>query len=126
MKRLSSLFLVTALILVGCSTTPEQAARDAIASAHGYITSAQAQWQVSCTTNRNQLKCNSTNKLIVAEHTAADALGIYCGGPSATGVSYADGGTCVPQKSAGPALQSAIMQMNAIVTDVKNLLAKGN
>ncbi len=122
-KLLIAPVLLCVLALTGCPA--EQDARDAIAAAHGYIVSAQSQWQASCTVDKTQLKCATTNKLIAAQHTAADALAVYCGGPSATGVGYADGGTCVPQKSAGPALQSAVMNMNAIVADVKALLAKG-
>jgi len=116
-----------ALALTGCPNgqTPEQSARDALAAAHGWVVNAQAVWSTTCKADSTQAKCVSTNKLIAAEHTAADALVVYCGGAPASGApSYLDGGTCVENKTAGGVLQSAIVNMNSFATDVQALLKK--
>ncbi len=124
MRKLLIAPVLLSVLFAGCPA--EKDARDSIAAAHGYIQSAQAQWGDSCRANNTQLKCTTTNKLIAAQRAAADALAVYCGGPSVTGVDYANGGTCVPIKSAGGALQTAIVNMNSIITDIKKLLAGGN
>lgn len=128
MKRFTAFIAIAVMsFVIGCTGTPEQAARDAIAGAHGFVVSAKATWGDSCRADATQVKCTSTNKLIDAEHLAATALGTYCGGTAAPAVaSYSAGGACVPVKSAEQALLSAVMNMNAIVEDVKSLLARGN
>lgn len=108
------------LLLTGCPQPTDQTARDAIAAAHGWIVNAQATWGDSCRANTAQVKCTSTNKLIAAEHVAADALAAYCGGPATP--SYANGGPCVPITGYKQSLIAAITNMNNIATDVKNLL----
>jgi hypothetical protein len=115
-----------ALALTGCPNgqTPEQSARDAIAAAHGWVVNAQAVWSTTCKTDPSQAKCVSTNKLIAAEHTAADALVVYCGGAPASGPSYLDGGPCTENKTAGGVLQSSIVNMNSFAADVQSWLKK--
>lgn len=126
MKRLLAIPLfLSVVLLAGCP--PEKNARDAIAASHGWITNAQTQWAGTCNINPQQIQCTSTNKLIQAQHAAADALTVYCGGvPPAGQQAYIDGGACVENKSAQGVLLSAIQNMNAIIADVKALLAKGN
>lgn len=124
-KRLT-IFPVLAMVVFLCGCPPEKDARDAIAAAHGWITNAQTTWGPTCVANPTQIQCTSTNKLIAAQHAAADALTVYCGGvPAAGQVAYIDGGACVENKSAQGVLLSAVTQMNNIIADVKALLAKG-
>jgi|ERR1041384_6759510 hypothetical protein len=125
MKRLFVIpLLLSVIFLAGCP--PEKDARDAIAAAHGVITAAQAQWTTTCRAQPTQAKCQAVNKLIQAQHLAADALTTYCGGVPPTGTpTYLDGGPCTPVTSAGGALRSAIQNMNSIVNDVNGLLKGG-
>jgi hypothetical protein len=129
MKHTLTLTLFAFLLCSGFTCppgqTPEQSARDAIAAAHGWVVNAQAVWLDSCKADATQAKCVSTNKLIAAEHVAADALQTYCGGTPAPGTqAYIDGGVCVEETSLQGALQSAILNMNATSTDVQALIKK--
>lgn len=121
------LVLPILFLLIGCPQPTDQTARDSIAAAHGWVVNAQATWSTTCRANPTQIQCTSTNKLIAAEHAAADALVVYCAGTPANGATaYANGGACVPVKSAASVLQSAVLNLNSIVTDVKNLLSRPN
>lgn len=123
--KLYSLLALSILILftTGCPTQND--ARDAIAVAHGWIVQAQTQWGDSCRLDPTQVKCTTTNRLIAAQHVAADALEIYCSGTPAAGEQpYAVGGTCVPVKSAQNALVAAVGNMNVFTDDVKSLLGR--
>lgn len=129
MKRILALTLFTFVLCSGFTCpqgqTPEQSARDAIAAAHGWVVNAQAVWLASCTTDKTQVKCVSTNKLIEAEHATADALIVYCGGAPPPGVpTYLEGGVCVEETSTINALQSAVLNMNNISSDIQALLKK--
>lgn len=121
MNRKLVLLLPLFLMLAGCPQPTEQTARDSIAAAHGWVSNAQATWGASCRADNTQAKCVSTNKLIAAEHIAADALTAYCSGPGST---YPQGGACVPVQGSANALTAAVMNLNAIVNDVKSLLAR--
>lgn len=125
MKKILTLFAICGLTLVLTGCPAESDARDAIAGAHGWIVNAQLVWSESCQKDNTQLKCTSTNKLIDAQHLAADSLQIYCSGSPKQGeLSYADGGVCVPLKGYQDGLIAAIQKMNDIILDVKTLLAK--
>jgi hypothetical protein len=126
MKRLFALPLfVLVLSLTGCPK-PEVLARDGIAAAHGYVVYGQTEWLLECKGNPLQSKCVLINRLIVAEHITADALAIYCSGTPLNGIApYAQGGPCEPVKTAMPALQASLVNIQDLVTQIRAFLPAG-
>lgn len=123
MKRkrmvLAAPLLLLALLAAGCPKF-EESARDAIAGAHGWVSDQQPKHQVECTADPAKAICKAINRVIAGEHTTADVLKVYCSGAPAAGEKdYADGGRCVPVKSAEAALQATILNLQATVNDAK-------
>lgn len=121
-KLLAVMFLV--VTLAAC-TPPEMTARDGIAGAKGALQYLQsdAQYGLTCKADPAQPVCRNINRGVAAQNFAIDALMVYCGGPSF------DAGTGPCQPPSGPAkqaaldkLNSAMANMNAIITDLKKVV----
>lgn len=116
--------------LGGCASIEKQA-RDGIAAANGYITSARAQ-HPECDPrahpeNQPQTSCQVIRRTTEANNVAIDALETYCGGPAFD----AGTGPCTPPakntsayNSALNKLQSALNNLNQTASDIKKLAGK--
>lgn len=127
MRKLLSLVPIMALLLCGfaCpgSQPLEQSARDAVATAKGYLDSAK-QHHPECAT-ADATAAASTNCAVIAKGVAAkdtviDAVNIYCASPDYS----SNGGTCTPNKDLQPKLQEALSNLNQTITDVKAIGGK--
>jgi hypothetical protein len=119
------LFLALPLLfLIGCpqSQSPESIARDAIGGAAGFLGNEQTIHLSECQAAPTKPLCQSINRGIAAQHTLADALIVYCSGAPTIGPAYKDGGNCVPVRDAAAALQSAVVNLNDIISQIKTLL----
>ena len=109
--------LLPVVFLAGCQP-PEQSARDVIAASKGAIQTAQTKYHDACVKDANGAPCVAVTKAIGAQHVAIDALNIYCQfSPQADPATK-----CQPVKGALPALQSALVNLNAVTSDLKGLL----
>lgn len=116
MKK-SLLLLPIILLLVSC-TPYEQTVRNSIAASQGVLKTAQLKYHDTCVVNPTQTPCVVINKAIDVQHVVKDALYIYCGFVPTDDPTK----VCVPVKSALPALQSAIANLNQATADLKGLL----
>jgi hypothetical protein len=127
MKFAKNFLAVAALLaavpfFTGCPS-PESNARDAIAGAYGFLQNAQDAHLAECVAAPMKTVCAAITAGITYQHAVATALAIYCGGlPAAGAASYADGGVCVPVKTAKQALESAVSNLNNLIVTVKGLL----
>ena len=122
MRKLGRLLIVTALSLAMVACTPiEQQARNTAAALQGAIVAVQAQYQATCTPNPSQASCVSINKGVAAQNLLITATEAYCGWSTSAPPSNPMV-TCVPVKGAQAALQTAILNANAVITELKGLV----
>jgi hypothetical protein len=120
-RRVLVLPLLAVVLLAGCQSF-EKSARDAIAGAHGWVQQQQPIRQAECSADPSKAICRAINRVIAGEHTTAGVLNVYCAGaPPAGQASFADGGPCVPVKSAEAAIQAAIINLQTTVNDAKKV-----
>lgn len=134
MRKTNKLAIITALILAplfaGCKhaaqsgvpTTPpvtlEQRARDGIAAATGFLSSAQTQYHDQCAAAPTGAACVTIHKGVAAQNIAIDALKTYC----AFGNGDSLDSICKPVANSADALKSALSNLSGIITDVKGLV----
>lgn len=116
MKKSLLLFPVL-FLLISCGPV-EQSVRDSIAASKGVIITVQAKYHDSCVAGPTQQPCVAINKAIDVQHLVKDALYTYCSFVSTDDPTK----KCIPVKSALPALQSAVANLNQTTTDLKGLL----
>lgn len=92
----------------------EASARDAVASAKGYLDSAKSKHPECPAASSTQ--CQIIAKGVAAKDSVIDALSVYCAGPD-----FAAGGACTPQAAAADKLQSALNGLQTTLADVKGL-----
>ena len=115
MRKALPLLLSLCLILTACQPI-EMSARDAIATAKGYLDSAK-QHHPECASGGHSATCDVIARGVAAKDTVADAVNIYCASPS-----YTDqGGACTPNKDAEPKLKEALKSLSTIMRDVKGI-----
>jgi hypothetical protein len=119
-----ALLLSATMILVGCQPT-EMNARDAIASAKGFIDQV-ATNHPECNAAPAGQVCVLVSRANAVKHTAIDALQLYCSGPSFD----AGTGPCQPptdkaaRDQAATKLKAAVTNLNQIVSDIKAIGGK--
>lgn len=109
------------LMTVACQP-PEKTARDMSAGLKGLIEAAQAQYQVTCTATPSQAVCKDINKGVQAQNLLITSLETYCGW-STTAPPPDVTATCVPVKSATTGLNAAIANANALMQELKGIIA---
>lgn len=119
MKRLIILALVLtiALVMIGCPK-PAENARNAIASAQGFIVAQQQIHGQSCKAAPSQEVCVNINKAVSAQNAAVTALETYCGWNPLAPPSDPNA-PCVPVKGAEAALTAAVGNLNQIIGEIK-------
>lgn len=121
MKNTIVLLLVAVMAcgFTGCTTPPEQVARNVLAGASGAVANAQTKYATQCQANPKGSVCETINRTVDGQNAAITALETYCGF-ELTGNLPAPSATCVPVKSALPALQTAVANLNQLVTELKS------
>ena len=109
--------LLTCLFLVGCQPL-QQTARDSIAVAKGVIETAQQEYLVRCQASPTDTPCEIIKDSVAAQNLVVDALNLYCAGDDA----WVGGSPCSPTKAVEPRLREALLQLNVIIANVKELL----
>ncbi len=109
--------LLTCLFLVGCQPL-QQTARDSIAVAKGVIETAQDKYLVRCQASPTDVPCEIIKDAVAAQNLVVDALNLYCAGIS----SWVDGAPCFPSKDMEPRLKEALLNLNTIISNVRELL----
>lgn len=126
MKKL--IFLPLLLFTLACPHQPlEQTARDAVATAKGYLESAKAN-HPECVPQpahpqvapAASTMCSIINRGIAGKDLVIDALETYCANPDFD----SKGGVCTPNKDAEPKLRAALSNLNQILKDVKGIEGK--
>jgi len=107
-------------MMFSCGEPPQNLARDTAAALGGAITTAQTQYQTSCTANKTQQVCQVIDKAVAAQNALITADETYCGWPVGTGTN--SNNPCVPVANATAALQAAIVNANAFITQLKAVL----
>ena len=121
MKKLM-LMLPLLLAIAACNQPPEQIARDVIAGGTAALRTAQTIYAPECQANSNGQACVLINQAIYAHAAAITALETYCGFQLAPVAPAADA-QCTPVKSALPALQTTITNLNQLVAEVNAAIA---
>ena len=109
--------LVPLIFMLGCNP-PEQTARDVIAASQGAIVTAQNRYHDQCVAAPTDAPCALVTRAIAVQHVAIDALNVYCAFTPAT----PNGTKCAPVKSALPALQSALANLNQVTLDIQAVI----
>jgi len=129
-RKLLPLIVLLLALTAGCQHQPpsgapaptpvtlEQRARDGIAAATGFLSSAQTQYHDQCVAAPTGAACVTIHKGVAAQNVAIDALKTYC----AFGKSDPLDSTCKPVANAADALKSALSNLSSIITDVKGLV----
>lgn len=116
-----SLLLSTAGFFMSACTPLEQTARDLAATANGFITQAQSIHAKECHANPALKTCAIINQAVGAQNVLIDAAESYCGWPARpTPAELASATTsCARIKSATPALQTAVRNLNDVMGDLR-------
>jgi len=99
-------------------TTLEQRARDGIAAATGFLSSAQTQYHDQCVAAPTGAACVTIHKGVAAQNVAIDALETYCGFSKSDPLDS----PCKPVANSADALKSALSNLSGIISDVKGLV----
>jgi hypothetical protein len=108
------------LLLVGCSPLAMQA-RDANAAAKGVLEAAQQKYGAACLANPYQVICQDINRAVYAQNALITATETYCGWSRANPPANTKA-SCQAVKSAAPALETAITNLNFLITEVRGAL----
>ena len=100
-----------------CDTPPEQLARNSIGAATGAIAAAQKDYTAQCTKDQSGKICGIINRAVDSQNAAITALATACSIPVSTATDPAT--KCVLVKSALPALQIAVQNMNQFIAELK-------
>ncbi len=114
---------VILLFSLGCSDTPEQIARNSIATATAVISKAQSGNTASCQGKPDQQVCVAINKAVDAQNLAITGLETFCGfslSPQPPDASA----KCTPNKSAGANLNTVVNNLNQAINELKTLIGK--
>ncbi|KKL19417.1 hypothetical protein LCGC14_2465690 [marine sediment metagenome] len=109
--------LLTCLFLVGCQPL-QQTARDSIAVAKGAIETAQQEYLVRCLASPTDTPCEIIKDAIAAQNLVVDVGILYCAGNDA----WLTGGPCSPSRGVEPRLKEALLRLDTIISNVKELL----
>ena len=109
--------LLTCLFLVGCQPL-QQTARDSIAVAKGVIETAQDKYLDTCLADRTRPICATIRKAIATHNLSIDTLNLYCAGDNV----WQEGAPCRPSKKVEPRLKEALLNLNTIISNVRELL----
>lgn len=122
-RLLPLVLLLLLLIPIACNETPDQLARDTIATGNGLITAAQAQYLDSCKANPTQGVCVLINHGVDALNIAITSLETYCGFTLSPTPPAADT-KCAPIPNARAGLNVAIANLNQIISELTPLVKK--
>lgn len=121
MKQLAICTIIAMTMVLTACDPPEMVARDAIASAKGFL-DAEAKVHPECANGPTSQVCALVTKGNAAKHVAIDALMQYCTSPEF------DAGTATCTKPTGPAgkvaesqLRAAVSNLNRVISDIKAL-----
>ena len=109
--------LLTCLFLVGCQPL-QQTARDSIAVAKGVIETAQQEYLPRCLASPTDAPCEIIKDAVAAQNLVVDALNLYCAGED----SWVTGAPCSPSMGVEPRLREALLRLDTIISNVKELL----
>lgn len=118
MKRV--VLLVPILFLLACSPI-EQNARDTAAALQGAITTAQSQYQASCTQQPTAKECQIINQAVAGQNALVTAVEAYCGW-SPTNPPNPTTTKCVPVTTAKAGLQTAIANAQLFISEVRGVI----
>jgi hypothetical protein len=117
----AGLLSISPLVFVTGCVPPDQTARNIITASNAVLVTAQAQHRASCKADPSQTVCQTINRAGAVQNVAIDALSIYCQFTPQSPASQ----TCVPVKSALPALQAALTNLSVTTADLKKLIGGG-
>lgn len=117
--------LLLLLIPIACNETPDQLARDSIATANGLLTAAQAQYLDTCKANPTQGPCVLIHNGVDLLNVAITSLETYCGFTLSPTAPAADT-KCAPIANARAGLNVAIANLNQIISEVSPLVKKSS
>lgn len=122
MRKLLALpILASILFLAGCPIDPPKV-RDQVALAYGFIGDLQSKHLMECQASPTLQTCVLINKGVAVQRLSASALNDYCSGPPRPGeIDYNHGGPCSVQAGLQPRLESALADLNNVMTDLKKL-----
>lgn len=120
MKRLA--WLLPLLLLLGCPPNKDQSARDAAAALKGLISSAQTEYQSSCSANPQQTTCQTINRGISAQNALITATELYCGWAT-SGPPPDQSAPCTPVPDRKAALDSAVNNANQLINELKGIVS---
>ena len=118
MKK-SILLVLATILMVACSSTLAQQARDTSAALNGAIAGAQAKYQSSCTANPSQQVCTVINQAVAGQNALITATEAYCGWVAGTAPTNQ---TCTPVSNAEAGLTAAIANANQLITQIKGAI----
>lgn len=123
MKRLLTVLMLAAsmLVLAGCPL--EKDARDTNAALAGLIVYGQKTYGDSCKANTTQPVCQAINKGVDYQNALTTAIQSYCGWPT-NAPPPPIGTKCVPVKSAEGALNVAIANGRQFATELRGALGQ--
>lgn len=122
--KLLALTLVCLLLApIGCNETPDQVARDTIATGNGLISAGQAQYLDSCKANPTQGVCVMINHGVDLLNIAITSLETYCGFNLSPTPPAADT-KCAPVPNAKAGLDVAISNLSQIISELTPLVNK--
>jgi hypothetical protein len=105
----------------GCKETPDQIARDVLATSSGTLDQAQTEYLAECQSNPGKQVCSLINKAGDAQNAAITALETYCG-YQLTPTPPDPATQCVPVASAYGGLVTATTNLNQIIGELKPLV----
>lgn len=125
--RTLPIVLLTAVLMIGCAglrtsvnkQPAQETARDAVATAKGYLDSAKAK-HPECPASVDLTTCKFLARATAAKDTVIDAVNAYCGS-----VEYDSmGGPCAANSSLEAKLSSAMSDLRQSIADVKGIGGK--
>ncbi len=118
----TTLCLILALTLSTVACTPvEQQARNTAAALQGALGSAQQQHMTECKLDATQPVCVTINKAVAGQNALITSVEAYCGW-STTSPPQFGSATCVPVKTAEPALKTAIANATQFISELKAVI----
>jgi hypothetical protein len=115
----SSVVLVVALILVGC-TAPEKVAYETVVASKAFLNKVQSQHPECATLPRvaSTGTCTKLAQAVSAQHALVDVVEVLCAGPN-----FNAGNACDFPKKGTPAYTQAMDKLNAAIASYKMIEA---